>query len=223
MGAAPVMQPVVVFAVYTGPMGRHLTASTAFYSIALFGLLRGPLMFLPFGLMNYLQTLAASKRIGDFLSKDEVEDYVATDEELAADVDLRFRDANFSWAVGQRADATVDVSVENESLAPEENAKTAEASQEKADTSEADDGLRLTTLQNITLDVKRGELLAVCGLVGSGKSSLIAAALGMMEHHGGQVARRKGTTVALAGQVPWIMNASVKDNILFGKPFQKDA
>ena len=44
----------------------------------------------------------------------------------------------------------------------------------------------------------------------------------MMEHHGGQVARRKGTAVAQR-QVPWIMNASVKDNILFGKPFQKDA
>ena len=221
MGAAPVMQPVVVFAVYTGPMGRHLTASTAFYSIALFGLLRGPLMFLPFGLMNYLQTLAASKRIGDFLSKDEVEDYVATDQELAADVDLRFHDADFSWAAGQQADATVDVSVETESLASEAKSNTAEASEEKANAPEADEP-RLT-LRSITLDVKRGELLAVCGLVGSGKSSLIAAALGMMEHRGGQIARRKGTTVALAGQVPWIMNASVKDNILFGKPFRKDA
>ena len=74
MGAAPVMQPVVVFAVYTGPMGARLTASTAFYAIALFGLLRQPLLFLPFGVMTFLQSLAASKRIGDLLAKDDADD-----------------------------------------------------------------------------------------------------------------------------------------------------
>ena len=34
-------------------------------------------------------------------------------------------------------------------------------------------------LQNITLDIKKGSLVAIVGEVGSGKSSLISAILGM--------------------------------------------
>ena len=45
-------------------------------------------------------------------------------------------------------------------------------------------------LQSVELDVKPGQLLAVVGQVGAGKSSLIQALLGEMEKHRGSVVLR---------------------------------
>ncbi|XP_009884912.1 PREDICTED: multidrug resistance-associated protein 6-like [Charadrius vociferus] len=74
---------------------------------------------------------------------------------------------------------------------------------------------RLSFLSRIDLTVLRGSLLAVVGQVGAGKSSLLSALLGELEKTDGCVTM-KGT-VAYVPQQAWIQNASVEDNILFGK------
>ncbi|XP_060528661.1 multidrug resistance-associated protein 1-like [Cylas formicarius] len=74
-------------------------------------------------------------------------------------------------------------------------------------------------LKNIDLRIPKGSLTAVVGMVGSGKSSLISALLGEMEKLGGRV--NTVGSVAYVPQQAWIQNATVKDNILFGKPFDK--
>ncbi|XP_071965517.1 multidrug resistance-associated protein 1-like [Antedon mediterranea] len=71
------------------------------------------------------------------------------------------------------------------------------------------------TLKNINLDIKEGSLIAVVGQVGSGKSSLISAILGEMEKVEGRVFT-KGST-AYVPQQAWIQNATLRDNILFGR------
>uniref|UniRef100_A0A8C7ZZ63 ABC-type glutathione-S-conjugate transporter n=1 Tax=Oryzias sinensis TaxID=183150 RepID=A0A8C7ZZ63_9TELE len=60
-----------------------------------------------------------------------------------------------------------------------------------------------------------GSLVAVVGHVGSGKSSLLSAMLGETEKRSGQVTI-KGS-VAYVPQQAWIQNATVQDNILFGR------
>ncbi|NXO53888.1 MRP1 protein, partial [Aramus guarauna] len=70
-------------------------------------------------------------------------------------------------------------------------------------------------LRRIDLNVPQGSLLAVVGQVGAGKSSLLSALLGELEKTDGCVAM-KGTA-AYVPQQAWIQNASVEDNILFGK------
>jgi len=62
------------------------------------------------------------------------------------------------------------------------------------------------TLQDISLSVKKGELIAVVGRVGAGKSSLLSAVLGEMNKLDGQVKVRG--TVAYTAQQPWIMGQS---------------
>lgn len=76
-----------------------------------------------------------------------------------------------------------------------------------------------TTLKNINLNVQKGSLTAVVGPVGSGKSSLISAFLGEMEKLSGEV--NVDGRIAFVSQQPWIQNATLQDNITFGRPLNK--
>uniref|UniRef100_A0A8C0HJI4 MRP2 protein n=1 Tax=Buteo japonicus TaxID=224669 RepID=A0A8C0HJI4_9AVES len=69
-------------------------------------------------------------------------------------------------------------------------------------------------LCSVTLDIAPGSLVAVVGAVGSGKSSLVSAMLGEMENIKGHI-NIQGS-LAYVPQQPWIQNATLKDNILFG-------
>ncbi|OQV19026.1 Multidrug resistance-associated protein 1 [Hypsibius exemplaris] len=71
-------------------------------------------------------------------------------------------------------------------------------------------------LRDINIDIMPGHLVAVVGPVGSGKSSLCSAVLGMLEKLSGKIVL-KGS-VAYCSQTAWIQNLTVKDNILFGHP-----
>ncbi|XP_014786272.1 multidrug resistance-associated protein 1 [Octopus bimaculoides] len=71
------------------------------------------------------------------------------------------------------------------------------------------------TLKNINLTIPEGSLVALVGTVGSGKSSVLSCLLGDMHKKSGSV-YVKGS-VAYVPQEAWIQNATIKDNILFGK------
>lgn len=78
-------------------------------------------------------------------------------------------------------------------------------------------------LQDITLKVRRGELLAVVGAVRAGKSSLGSAIAGHMVHLGGNATVGVSpNSIAYCAQKPWIQNATVLDNITFGLPWDED-
>ena len=74
-------------------------------------------------------------------------------------------------------------------------------------------------LENINYSAHKGELSCIVGRVGSGKSSLLSALLGDLWKIKGEVVLR-GTTAYVA-QNPWVMNASVKENIVFGHRFDQ--
>ena len=69
-------------------------------------------------------------------------------------------------------------------------------------------------LEKINFTAHKGELSCVVGRVGAGKSSFLQAILGdIWKIHGEIVVHGKTAYVA---QQPWVMNASVKENIVFG-------
>ncbi|KAK4005312.1 hypothetical protein OUZ56_007029 [Daphnia magna] len=76
---------------------------------------------------------------------------------------------------------------------------------------------QLSYLTNIDLIIPKGHLVAVCGAVGAGKSSLLSAILGHMKIEKGRVSI--DGSFAYVSQQAWIMNSSLRDNILFGEAF----
>lgn len=75
-------------------------------------------------------------------------------------------------------------------------------------------------LSQINLDVSKGDLDCIVGKVGSGKSSIIQAILGDLYRLEGEV--KVNGNIAYVSQVPWIMNATVRENILFGHKYDPE-
>ena len=72
-------------------------------------------------------------------------------------------------------------------------------------------------VRHLHLQVTRGELVAIVGVVGSGKTSLLQGMMGLMVRDGGFVGIRG--TVSYACQSAWIFNDTVRNNVLFGAAY----
>ncbi|KAK6485739.1 multidrug resistance-associated protein 4-like isoform X1 [Huso huso] len=80
-----------------------------------------------------------------------------------------------------------------------------------------DKNLDAPTLQNVSFTVHPGQLLAVIGPVGAGKSSLLSAILGELPQDRGDV-KVKGK-LGFAAQQPWVFSGTLRSNILFGMEY----
>lgn len=69
--------------------------------------------------------------------------------------------------------------------------------------------------------VKRGEVLAVCGPVGSGKSSLIQGLIDEAIPVSNETNVSTSGRVAYVPQTPFVLNTTLRENILFGLPFEQ--
>ncbi|KAK1417853.1 hypothetical protein QVD17_26987 [Tagetes erecta] len=77
-----------------------------------------------------------------------------------------------------------------------------------------------STLVDINFKVFHHMKVAVCGPVGSGKSSLLSCVLGEMPQLSGKV--KVSGTKAYVGQSPWIQSGTIEQNILFGKEMGRE-
>ncbi|XWS56831.1 hypothetical protein CRYUN_Cryun09bG0119300 [Craigia yunnanensis] len=76
------------------------------------------------------------------------------------------------------------------------------------------------TLDEVQLKVKRGMKVAICGTVGSGKSSLLSCIIGEIGKLSGTI--KISGTKAYVPQSPWILTGNIRENILFGNPYDKN-
>ncbi|NXS87197.1 MRP4 protein, partial [Erpornis zantholeuca] len=83
-----------------------------------------------------------------------------------------------------------------------------------------DKSLETPALQQISFTVRRGELLAVIGPVGAGKSSLLSAVLGELPTDKGLI--NVTGRIAYVSQQPWVFSGTVRSNILFDKEYEKE-
>ncbi|RKP19799.1 P-loop containing nucleoside triphosphate hydrolase protein, partial [Rozella allomycis CSF55] len=75
-------------------------------------------------------------------------------------------------------------------------------------------------LKDINVKIGRGKLVAVVGDVGSGKSSLVAALLRQMVQCSGE--NKVYGSVSYVPQEAWLLNMLLKENIVFGSPFEEE-
>lgn len=70
----------------------------------------------------------------------------------------------------------------------------------------------IANLKNISLNLKKGELMAIVGPVGAGKSSLISALIGEMNKLSGDI--NIDGSLAYVPQQAWIQNATLRVSII---------
>jgi ABC-type multidrug transport system fused ATPase/permease subunit len=74
-------------------------------------------------------------------------------------------------------------------------------------------------IANLDLSIQRGQLVAIVGAVGSGKSSILAGMVGEMKRLAGEV--KFGGKIAYCSQTAFIQNATLRDNVLFGQAWDE--
>ncbi|KAH9906969.1 ABC multidrug transporter-like protein [Xylariomycetidae sp. FL2044] len=192
--AMPVFASMLSFITFS--LSSHiLSPAPIFSSLALFNGLRMPLNMLPMVIGQCIDAYASVKRIQEFLLCEEAADDATYDYQNENAIVVE--DATFTWEQTQ--------------------AKDGEYAQKRSETGDVVEPYRIP---NLNLSLGRSELVAVIGSVGSGKTSLLAALAGEMRRTAGAVTL--GTTRAFCPQYAWIQNASVRDNILFGKEFKRE-
>jgi ABC-type multidrug transport system fused ATPase/permease subunit len=80
--------------------------------------------------------------------------------------------------------------------------------------------LRARFPPTLNFKVRPGMRVAVCGTVGSGKSSLLSCILGEIPKISGEV--QVCGTKAYVSQTAWIQSGKIQENILFGREMDRD-
>ena len=116
MLSAPIILPIVVFAVYIATSNEPLDAATAFTTVALFNIMRFPFAFMPMGFLQYIQAKIAMGRIDFLLTLPELEEYVVVGEEgEEPDTENEIiieNSPSFSWGVHEKKEEEVRQSEE---------------------------------------------------------------------------------------------------------------
>jgi len=233
----PIFASMLAFVTYS-LSSHNLNPAHVFSSLALFNSLRLPLNLLPLVIGQVTDAWSSLYRIQEYLMSEEQEDDAKVDEDAKNAVDMIKADFTWERTATQDPDAlpmsgkkaTKD-EIKVEKAAKKEAAKKVAAGRKSMEPSSSgdvtpDDGSTLIgdrepfKLQNMNFSVGRNELVAVIGGVGSGKSSLLAALAGDMRKTKGEL--NMGATRAFCPQYAWIQNATVRDNIIFGKEMDKE-
>ncbi|KAI1497200.1 P-loop containing nucleoside triphosphate hydrolase protein [Biscogniauxia marginata] len=197
---SPVMLAAVSLAVYAALNGT-LAPSVAFVSLGVFKSLEVTLSVVPELTTDLLDAWVSVKRIDAYLRGPEI------------------------TRITKEAD---EVSFDNASIAWPSDAEPGKATEDPD----------RFVLRDINLTFPKGELSVISGKTGSGKSLILAAILGevdilsgsisvprappLQERHDNKANRSNWIipgAVAFVAQIPWIENATVKENILFGLPY----
>ena len=197
-GGAPMIITASTFLIYTLIEKKDLVPSVAFTALSLFSLLRIPLDQLADMVAHVQEAKVSVDRVEEYLTEPETDKYnqlETTEVDENGDPVIGFQDATFSWG------------------------------------SDSSDDFKLI---DITMRFDVGQLNVVSGPTGSGKTSLLMALLGEMTKIEGNVYQPGGRSredmkidpetgltesVAYCAQQAWLVNGTIKDNILFSAPF----
>lgn len=209
--------------------------ASIFSSISLFNVLTQQVIMLPMAIASGTDAYVGLTRVGEFLSAGEVDleanRIEITDDKVAArmqreNLAISVENASFEWETFEaenedqneddktKKDGKSQHAVLQHKLELENNESSTKSITDQSSMSSATlEKSSFPGLQNIDFTIKKGEFVVVTGLIGSGKTSLLNALSGFMKRTGGDV--NANGSLLMCGY-PWVQNATVKDNILFG-------
>ncbi|XP_068938920.1 ATP-binding cassette sub-family C member 12 isoform X2 [Petaurus breviceps papuanus] len=217
---APVVSTMAIVLTFTFHvlLERKLTAPVAFSVISMFNVMKFSIAILPFSVKAVAEANVSLMRLKKILVNKSPPTYITQPED--ADTVLVLKNATLSW----EQEPSKIIIPEKESSKKIFNSKPdLETSRDLSLKFQGivvpDEEKEKTSpvLRKISLTVKKGKVLGICGNVGSGKSSLISAILGQMQLWDGSVA--VNGTVAYVSQQAWIFHGNMRENILFGEKF----
>lgn len=203
-GCIPFFISCAVYTVYATVNKKALVPSVIFPALSLFDLLAQPILMLPNIFSNLVEAKVALNRLSKFFVLEEMEEGIVQriNKQLKpGDISVQIKDASFVWSTQKKNGvATTEATLED---SPAEETKYA--------------------LKNINFTARKGQLTCIVGRVGAGKTTLIKSIIGEIPivKDGKQSVTVNGT-IAYCAQSPWILNSSIRENILFGKRYDKE-
>lgn len=212
---------VTMYAFFTGI--SLLTQFWPPFLPAAFDQLRFPLIFYPVALAQLAQASISIGRVSSFLGLKESVlggkgHYECDRNAMHGGGEISVENAKIYWS-----DPTVPICAIQKDEDKEEIKQTLDVTLRETGSQDSEEGFAAfprPVLSGVTFHAACGDLSAVIGRVGSGKSSLCSALLNESILGEGRV-MLKGR-VAYVAQTAWILNATVRDNILFGAPYDKE-
>ncbi|CAG2163513.1 unnamed protein product [Oppiella nova] len=197
---------VILFAIFIVYvlLGGQLKAETVFVTMSIFNTIRNTMTwFFPQSIALAAEIYVSCQRVQRFLLLEEIENQ-----------SIEYKDNDF---VNEKNKNNMNIYLNN--------METIDAKVDPKDISIRVDEMsakwnpdvEMSTLKNITCSVNPGELLAVIGPVGSGKSSFLMSLMNEIEVTSGSV--EVNGSIAYASQESWSFNSSILQNIMFGKPY----
>ena len=120
--------------------------------------------------------------------------------------------------------SSVKISVNDESQSVMESNLENIAEQKNSD----DDKIVIPLLTNINIKIEYGDLIGIYGVTGSGKTSLLNAILNNLDILENKNNKNKNAKIVVNGsisytpQTPWIINDTIKGNIILNKNYEED-
>ncbi|WWC71269.1 uncharacterized protein I206_105222 [Kwoniella pini CBS 10737] len=198
----PVLVTGVAFAVHSMVLKQPLTADRAFASLILFNMLKDPLALFQDTLTRLLQAYTSCGRIQAYLDEPDTLKYRQISTPKAGEPTIGFKNAIIGYTTHEDLNQLVDGDA------------------------------KPFALGELDLSFPLGGLSIIAGPVGSGKTTLILGLLGeamllqgkifMPDDHANREicpidpATGLADTVAYCAQTPWLIGASIKENIVFG-------
>ncbi|KAF9099073.1 hypothetical protein BGX27_000668, partial [Mortierella sp. AM989] len=228
--------------------GNALTPDKVFVSLTLFNVMRLTMTaFFPRALETLAETRVSVRRITDFMllpelrsienefeAKDQDEPMTECDigvdmkgdKKLTPSLLLEMRNASFSWTIATEEQNEILELSAKEKATYQEGVSPENEKQEGSADNLTMSSPKKPILNNISITLRRDELLAVVGPVGCGKSSFCMALLQEMPLVSGSfVLAEEGksrVSRSYSAQSPWIFAGTIKSNILFGSAFNQE-
>ncbi|XP_011505353.1 PREDICTED: probable multidrug resistance-associated protein lethal(2)03659 [Ceratosolen solmsi marchali] len=193
--------------------GKHINAEIVFMLTAYYNILRTNMtVFFSQGITQVAEVMVSIRRLQNFMMYEEVSTRVNRS--------MVYQQQQKDSSTTQKKDNFVkngkSISTCNKKYDDVNNVEENDGTIKLVDASakwhvfEKDD-----TLHKINLDIKSGELIAIVGQVGAGKSSLLNVILNELPLTSGSV--QVNSQIAYASQEPWLFVGTVRQNILFGR------